>query len=46
MINLETSLQYLKGVGPKRAKMLERLGLFTVRDMLFYFPRTWVDRRI
>ncbi len=34
----ETSLQYLKGVGPKRARALESLGLKTLRDLLLYFP--------
>ncbi len=41
-----TSVQYLKGVGPKRAKILEKLGIFTVSDLLFYFPRGWQDRRL
>jgi len=40
-----TPLQYLKGVGPQRAKALARLGLSTVEDLLFHFPRTHEDRR-
>lgn len=43
-INLSTSLQYLKGVGPARAKTLEEAGLETVEDLLYYFPRRHLDR--
>jgi ATP-dependent DNA helicase RecG len=42
---LDTPLQYLKGVGPQRARLLERLGLQTVRDGLNHFPRDYQDRR-
>lgn len=38
-------LQYLKGVGPQRAGMLGRLGLFTIKDLLYYLPRDYQDRR-
>ncbi|MFC1566243.1 ATP-dependent DNA helicase RecG [bacterium] len=41
---LDTHVQYLKGVGPKRAKLLEKLGILSVKDLLYYFPRTWIDR--
>lgn len=43
--NLETPLQYLKGVGPKRAKTLNKLGLKTIEDLLYYFARHYEDRR-
>ena len=36
-------LQYVAGVGPDRAALLERLGLRTVADVLFYFPRSYED---
>ncbi len=42
---LATPLQYLKGVGPQRARLLERLGLVTARDALDWFPRRYEDRR-
>jgi len=42
---LDDSLRYLKGVGPGRARLLERLGLRTVRDMLLHLPRRHDDRR-
>jgi ATP-dependent DNA helicase RecG len=40
---LATPVQYLKGVGPQRAEKLEKLGLHTARDVLFFFPRTYQD---
>ncbi|MEI7481813.1 MAG: ATP-dependent DNA helicase RecG [Elusimicrobiota bacterium] len=40
------SIQYLKGVGPQRAGLFKKLGLETVDDMLFYFPKKWEDRRL
>ncbi|MBI3547576.1 MAG: ATP-dependent DNA helicase RecG [Elusimicrobia bacterium] len=42
---LKNSVQYLKGVGPKRAVQLSALGLSTVEDLLYYFPRSWEDRK-
>jgi ATP-dependent DNA helicase RecG len=44
-VGLDASLQYLKGVGPQRARVFERLGLLTVRDALNHFPRDYQDRR-
>ncbi|HXT60538.1 MAG TPA: ATP-dependent DNA helicase RecG [Pirellulales bacterium] len=40
---LATPVQFLKGVGPQRAELLERLGLRTARDLLFFFPRDYQD---
>ncbi|MCX5783483.1 MAG: DEAD/DEAH box helicase [Elusimicrobia bacterium] len=42
----ETSIQYIKGVGPARALLLKGLGIESVGDALYYFPRAWQDRRI
>ena len=44
--NLQTELTYLKGIGPKRAQLLEKLGLRTVYDLLYYFPARYEDRRM
>ena len=41
---LDTSLQYLKGVGPRRASDLQRVGLATVEDLLERFPTRYEDR--
>ena len=40
---LATPVQFLKGVGPARAELLERMELFAVRDVLFFFPRDYQD---
>ena len=45
MKTLGQSVQYLHGVGPKRAKLLETLGIATVADLLHYYPRAWEDRK-
>src|SRR5215475_9374663 len=42
--NLATSLQFVKGVGPRRASQLERKGLRTVEDALFFLPLRHEDR--
>jgi ATP-dependent DNA helicase RecG len=39
-----TPLQFLKGVGPRRAQQLERKGLRTVEDALFFLPMRHEDR--
>jgi ATP-dependent DNA helicase RecG len=41
---LQGSLQYLKGVGPRRAADLQRAGLATVEDLLYRFPTRYEDR--
>ncbi|MBN2272759.1 MAG: ATP-dependent DNA helicase RecG [Bacteroidales bacterium] len=42
---LETGIQYLKGVGPKRAELLgKELDIFTFRDLLYFFPYKYIDR--
>ncbi|MCB0824743.1 MAG: ATP-dependent DNA helicase RecG [Armatimonadetes bacterium] len=40
----EMEVQFLKGVGPKLAMMLRKVGIETVGDVLFYFPRRYEDR--
>ena len=41
-----TQIQYLKGIGPAKAKLFERLEIATVEDLLHYYPRTYQDRRL
>jgi ATP-dependent DNA helicase RecG len=41
---LTGSLQYLKGVGPRRAADLQRAGLSTIEDLLYRFPTRYEDR--
>lgn len=45
MPNLDSNIEYLKGVGPQRAEVLKKeLGIFTCRDLLFHFPFRYIDR--
>jgi len=42
---LQTKIEYLKGVGPKRAELLNKeLAIFTFQDLLDYFPFRYIDR--
>ena len=40
-ITLDMSVQFLKGVGPARASIFEKLGVKTASDLLEYYPREW-----
>ncbi len=44
MLNLKQNIQYIKGVGSNRAKLLNLLGVFTVEDLINYYPRAYEDR--
>lgn len=39
----DTDVMYVKGVGPKVAALLNKLGIFTAYDLLHYFPRKHLD---
>jgi ATP-dependent DNA helicase RecG len=41
---LLTPIQYVKGVGPKLAKLFEKKGILTVEDALYFLPRCYEDR--
>lgn len=41
---LKSPVQYVKGIGPSRAKTLAKAGVNTCLDLLYYFPRTYQDR--
>lgn len=41
----EIDIQYVKGVGPKRAEIFKKHGFQSVNDLLFYFPYRHLDRR-
>ena len=43
-MKLNDSIQYLKGIGEARAKLFSRLGIRTIRDLLYHLPRTYEDR--
>jgi len=42
---LKTPIQFVKGVGPKLAKLFEKKGILTVEDALYFLPRCYEDRR-
>ena len=44
LLETSTPIKYLKGVGEKRALLLAKLGIFTVGDLLYFFPRAYEDR--
>lgn len=44
MIDLTQNVQYIKGVGPNRAALLNTLGIYTLGDLITYFPREYEDR--
>ncbi|HEY8269596.1 MAG TPA: ATP-dependent DNA helicase RecG [Pseudobdellovibrionaceae bacterium] len=44
-LRLDTSLQYLKGVGPKLASLFARHGIRTVGELLEFYPRAYEDQR-
>ncbi len=41
--DLEKDITYLKGVGEKRAKLYAKLDIHTVYDLLYHFPRSYID---
>ena len=43
MLNLESDIKYIKGVGEKRAELFNKLGIFCVEDLIEYFPRGYQD---
>lgn len=44
MIDLKKEIQYVKGVGPNRAVLLNKLGIYTLEDLITYYPREYEDR--
>ena len=44
MLKYTTDIMYLKGVGPSRASALKDNGIETIEDLIYYFPRKYLDR--
>ncbi len=44
MQDLNTDVRYLKGIGEKKAQALNKLGVFSLRDLVSFFPRKYEDR--
>lgn len=43
---MDTEVQFVPGVGPNRGRQLERVGIRTVEDLLYYLPRRYLDRSL
>lgn len=43
-MELNTQIQYMPGVGPRRAMLLEKLNIKTLKDLIFHFPTRYEDR--
>ena len=46
MVDLSKKVQYIKNVGPNRVKLLNKLKINTLQDLISYFPRNYEDRGI
>ena len=44
MLDLNKEIKYIKGVGPARAELLNKIGIFNLKDLITYFPRGYEDR--
>ena len=44
MVDLNKDIQFVKGVGPSRVKLLNKLGINTLEDLITYYPREYEDR--
>ncbi|MDO5556726.1 MAG: ATP-dependent DNA helicase RecG [Clostridia bacterium] len=45
-MDLKNDVKYVKGVGPNRASLLNKLGIYTLDDLISYYPRTYEDRSV
>lgn len=45
MADLKQNIQYVKGVGPTKAELLNYLGIYTLEDIINILPRKYEDRR-
>ncbi len=39
----QTEIQFLKGIGPKRAELFHKLDIYTLRDLVYHFPRSYLN---
>ena len=44
MLDLNKEIKYVKGVGSARAELLNKIGIFNLKDLITYFPREYEDR--
>ena len=46
VVSLESPVSELKGIGEKKAELLKKLKIESIRDLLYHFPRKYIDKRI
>ena len=44
MVDLDKDVKYVKTVGPNRVKLLNKLNIYTLKDLIEYYPRDYEDR--
>lgn len=44
MVDLNKEIKYVKGVGPNREVLLNKLKIYTLKDLITYYPRDYEDR--
>ena len=44
MLDLNKDVKFVKTVGPNRVKLLNKLNIYTLKDLITYFPRDYEDR--
>ena len=44
-MNIQENVQFLKGVGPKKASILKKLGIENIYDLITYYPRRYEDQQ-
>jgi ATP-dependent DNA helicase RecG len=44
MVDLDQDVKFVKGVGPNRVKLLNKLNIHTLKDLITYYPREYEDR--
>ena len=44
MVDLDKDVKYVKTVGPNRVKLLNKLKIYTLKDLIEYYPRDYEDR--
>ena len=43
-MDLNKDVKFIKGVGPNRVKLLNKIGIFTLKDLITYYPRGYEER--
>ena len=46
MLELNSDVRFLKGIGEKKAQALNKLGVFSLYDLISFFPRKYEDRSV